>query len=105
MTIHIIRREMKKRRKEGQSYAVIAQHFGVTKPEVGRIIKGGYPSPSIAVKLGIPAKCNTCKRRLPKAKAQKQTQAQPEHVQWWRTLPPEQRNDMIKSLHRAAGAF
>ena len=104
MTIRIIRREMKKRRKEGQSYAVIAQHFGVTKPEVGRIIKGGYPSPSIAVKLGIPAKCNTCKRRL-KAKAQKQTQPQPEHVQWWRTLPPEQRNNIIKTLHRAAGAF
>lgn len=69
MTLGKVTRMIKKARRKGVSYEALSNQLGVTKPTVSRIEKGHYPSRENAERLGLPAICHTCKRKIPKVKA------------------------------------
>jgi hypothetical protein len=67
--IRLLRRFIKKSRKEGMSDHWISRTLKVSPPEIGRLMKTGYyPGPKIAAILGLPQICYVCKRRMPKTK-------------------------------------
>ena len=105
MTLRQLRRKIRKELRKGASYAIVANSLNISKPEVGRILKGHYPGEKIAAVLGLPVKCHACKRRMPKQKQQKQASALLPHDLWWRSLSPAARQEIIKSMYQTAGAF
>jgi lambda repressor-like predicted transcriptional regulator len=56
--------KLKKASKAGVSIQKLSLEYGVSKPEIGRIIKGHYPGPKIAQILGLRPKCPTCHRSI-----------------------------------------
>lgn len=104
MNMRRIQRTIKKELKAGASYAIVGNALGISKPEVGRILKGHYPGPKVAVKLGLPPVCHACKRRIPQPR-QKQQARKPAHLEWWAGMRREERDEIIKRLYVEKGAY
>ena len=81
-----IRATMRKARRNDATLKSIGQQFGVTTGTVQRILDGAYPDEANAKRLGVPVKCTTCKRNMPKPKQTRQPApkiGQPGWMEYW----------------------
>lgn len=68
----VIRKTMRAARRKRATLKSIGQQFGVTTGTVQRILDGAYPDEANAKRLGVPVKCTTCKRNMPKPRKPRQ---------------------------------
>lgn len=67
-----IRKDIRKAVRKGSTLRTVGAQYGITGAAVGRILDGAYPDEANAKRLGVPVKCTTCKRNMPKARKPKQ---------------------------------
>ncbi len=61
-----MRKAIRKARKNGATLKSLAQQYGVTTGAIQRVLDKAYPDEANAKRLGVPVKCTTCKRNMPK---------------------------------------
>ncbi len=109
-TLKGITKSIRMARRRGSTDYAISKELGVDQREIKRLLtRGYYPGEKVAARIGVPIKCHTCHRRLPKHKQPNQQPTRKkeptEHEQWWRSLTKEQRENFIKQWHQQAGAY
>ena len=81
-----IRKDMRKAIRNGATLRTVGAQYSITGAAVGRILDGAYPDEANAKRLGVPVKCTTCKRNMPKPKQLRQPApkiGQPGWTDYW----------------------
>ena len=104
-----LRSYLEKQRAHRSLHSIQREEFPRAKVgTLSRIINDAAYNPikkDVRKQLRLAEICPSCKRRMPKQKQQKQASALLPHDLWWRSLSPAARQEIIKSMYQAAGAF